>query len=178
MPCLAVACPRLDPQGMSAWQFVESQWSAQTLFDEELYHGTAHEQIQTLLAQTTIATSLPHMELDDSSRISTPPDMEPVMEYSLMLTTLSGETFKVSLSVAKFDRFEDLEDQVFHYLASFTDLKRPNRVLPQGAAPPTGFFKFVTHKEGVVLCLDPLFNVTPVQGVNRCTRRMHGCLCH
>ena len=60
------------------------------------------------------------MELDDSSRISTPPEMEPVMECSLMLTTLSGVTFKVSLSVAKFDRFEDLEDQV---MASVTDLK-------------------------------------------------------
>ena len=34
------------------------------------------------------------------------------MKCSLMLTTLSGVTFKVSLSVAKFDRFEDLEDQV------------------------------------------------------------------
>ena len=63
------------------------------------------------------------MELDDSSMISTPPEMEPVMECSLMLTTLSGVTFKVSLSVAKFDRFEDLEDQVMDYLASVTDLK-------------------------------------------------------
>ena len=44
----------------------------------------------------------PHMELDDSSMISTPPEMEPVMECFLMLTTLSGVTFKVSLSVAKF----------------------------------------------------------------------------
>ena len=48
------------------------------------------------------------MELDDTSMISTPPETEPVMERSLMLTTLSGVTFKVSLSVAKFDRFEDL----------------------------------------------------------------------
>ena len=70
-----------------------------------------------------MAKSLPRMELDDSSRISTPPEMEPVMECSLMLTTLSGVTFKVSLSVAKFDRFEDLEDQVMDYLASVTDLK-------------------------------------------------------
>ena len=45
------------------------------------------------------------------------------MECSLMLTTLSGVTFLVSLSVAKFDRFEDLEDQVMDYLASVTDLK-------------------------------------------------------
>ena len=45
------------------------------------------------------------------------------MECSLMLTTLSGETFQVSLSVAKFDRFEDLEDQVMDYLVSVTDLK-------------------------------------------------------
>ena len=85
--------------------------------------GTAHEQTQTLLAQTIIANSLPHMELDDSSMISTPPEMEPVMECSLMLTTLSEVTFKVSLSVAKFDRFENLEDQVMDYLASVTDLK-------------------------------------------------------
>ena len=63
------------------------------------------------------------MELDDSSRLSTPPDMEPVMDCSLVLTTLSGVTIKVSLSVAKFDRFEDLEDQVMDYLASVTDLK-------------------------------------------------------
>ena len=34
------------------------------------------------------------MELDDSSMISAPPEKEPVMEYSLMLTTLSGETFQ------------------------------------------------------------------------------------
>ena len=59
-----------------------------------------------------------HMELDDSSMISTPPEKEPVMECSLMLTTLSGETFQVSLSVAKFDRFEDPEDQVLDYLVS------------------------------------------------------------
>ena len=63
------------------------------------------------------------MEFDDSSRLSTPPEMEPVMDCSLVLTTLSGVTIKVSLSVAKFDRFEDLEDQVMDYLASVTDLK-------------------------------------------------------
>ena len=63
------------------------------------------------------------MELDDSSRLSTPPEMEPVMDCSLVLTTLSGVTIKVSLSVAKFDRFEDLEDQVMDYLVSVTDLK-------------------------------------------------------
>ena len=85
--------------------------------------GTAHKQTQTLLAQTTIANSLLRMELDDSSIICTPPEKEPVMECSLMLTTLSGETFQVSLSVAKFDRFEDLEDQVVDYLVSVTDLK-------------------------------------------------------
>ena len=63
------------------------------------------------------------MEFDDSSMISTPPEKKPAMEYSLMLTTLSGETFQVSFSVAKFDRFEDLEDQVMDYLVSVTDLK-------------------------------------------------------
>ena len=80
--------------------------------------GTAHKQTQTLLAQTTIANSLLHMELDDSSMISTPPEKEPVMECSLMLTTLLRET-----CVAKFDRFEDLEDQVMDYLVSVSDLK-------------------------------------------------------
>ena len=29
---------------------------------------------------------------------------------------------------------------------------------------PLGFFILVTHKEGIVLCLHPLFNVTPIQG--------------
>ena len=93
------------------------------LQETSLALGTANKQTQTLLAQTIIANSLPHMELDDSSMSSTPPEKEPVMECSLMLTTLSGVTFQVSLSVAKFDRFEDLEDQVMDYLVSVTDLK-------------------------------------------------------
>ena len=63
------------------------------------------------------------MELADSSRLSTPPETEPVMDCSLVLTTLSGVTIKVSLSVAKFDRLEDLEDQAMDYLVSVTDLK-------------------------------------------------------
>ena len=45
------------------------------------------------------------------------------MECPLLLTTLLGVTFKVSLSVAKFDRFTDLKDQVMDYLASVTDLQ-------------------------------------------------------
>ena len=53
----------------------------------------------------------------------TPPETEPVMDCSLVLTTLSGLLSR-SLSVwAKFDRFEDLEDQVMDYLVSVTDLK-------------------------------------------------------
>ena len=44
------------------------------------------------------------------------------MDCCLVLTTLSGMAIHVSLSVAKFDRFEDLEDQVMDYLASVTDL--------------------------------------------------------
>ena len=85
--------------------------------------GAAHAQTQTPLAQTVIANSLSHMEFDDSSMIRTPPEKKPVVEYSLLLTTLSGETFQVSLSVAKFDRFEDLEEQVMDYLVSVIDLK-------------------------------------------------------
>ena len=69
------------------------------------------------------ANSLPHKELDVSSMSSAPLEKQPVMECPLLLTTLSGVTFKVSLSVAKFDRFADLEDQVMDYLVSVTDLK-------------------------------------------------------
>ena len=29
---------------------------------------------------------------------------------------------------------------------------------------PQGFFKFVTHKESIALCLHPLFNISPIQG--------------
>ena len=70
-----------------------------------------------------ISNSLPQKELDSSSMSSTPIEKEPVMECPLLLTALSGVTFKVSLSVAKFDRFTDLEDQVMDYLASVTDLQ-------------------------------------------------------
>ena len=70
-----------------------------------------------------IANSLPQKELGSTPMSSTPIEKEPVMEYPLLLTTLSGATFKVTLSVAKFDRFTDLEDQVMDYLASVTDLQ-------------------------------------------------------
>ena len=42
------------------------------------------------------ANSLPQKELDNSSMSSTPIEKEPVMECPLLLTTLSGVTFKVS----------------------------------------------------------------------------------
>ena len=45
------------------------------------------------------------------------------MNCRLVLTTLSGVAMNVSLSIAKFDRFEDLEDHVMDYLVSVTDLK-------------------------------------------------------
>ena len=84
--------------------------------------GTAHVQPgHRWLAM--IANSLPQKELDNSSMSSTPIEKEPVMECPLLLTALSGVTFKVSLSVAKFDRFTDLEDQVMDYLASVTDFQ-------------------------------------------------------
>ena len=70
-----------------------------------------------------IANSLPQKELGSTPMSSTPIEKKPVMECPLLLTTLSGATFKVSLSVAKFDRFTDLEDQVMDYLASVTDLQ-------------------------------------------------------
>ena len=63
------------------------------------------------------------MEPAESSGASTPPEREPVMDCCLVLTTLSGVTFNVSLSIAKFDRFADLEDHVMDYLVSVTDLK-------------------------------------------------------
>ena len=53
---------------------------------------------------------------------STPIENEPVMDCCLALTTLSGKVIQLSLSVAKFDRFDDLEDQVMDYLVSVTDL--------------------------------------------------------
>ena len=63
------------------------------------------------------------MEPAESSGASTPPEREPVMDCRLVLTALSGATINVSLSIAKFDRFEDLEDHVMDYLVSATDLK-------------------------------------------------------
>ena len=63
------------------------------------------------------------MEPAGSSGDSSPPECEPVMDCHLVLTALSGTIVNVSLSVAKFDRFEDLEDHVVDYLASVTDLK-------------------------------------------------------
>ena len=62
------------------------------------------------------------MEPTGLSRASTPIENEPVMDCGLVLTTLSGMTMHVSFSVAKFDSFEDFEDQVMDYLASVTDL--------------------------------------------------------
>ena len=65
----------------------------------------------------------PSMEPAESSGASTPLEREPVMDCCLVLTTLSGVTLKVSLSIAKFDRFADLEDHVMDCLISVTDLK-------------------------------------------------------
>ena len=45
------------------------------------------------------------------------------MDCRLALTALSGATINVSLSIAKLDRFDDLEDHVMDYLVSVTDLK-------------------------------------------------------
>ena len=45
------------------------------------------------------------------------------MECCLVLPTLLGVTLDVSLSIAKFDRFVDLEDHVMDHLISVTDLK-------------------------------------------------------
>ena len=45
------------------------------------------------------------------------------MECHLVLTALSGTVVHITMSVAKYDRLEDLEDHVVDYLASVTDLK-------------------------------------------------------
>ena len=50
-------------------------------------------------------------------------EREPVMECCFVPTALSGMTLNVSLSIAKLDRFADLEDRVVDYLISVTDLK-------------------------------------------------------
>ena len=76
-----------------------------------------------LSAQMATVDRSPPVELAESSGTSTPPEREPVMDCRLVLTTLSGATINVSLSIAKFDRFEDLEDHVMDYLVSVTDLK-------------------------------------------------------
>ena len=43
------------------------------------------------------------------------------MEFHPALTTLSGTVENISMSIAKFDRFQDLEDHVVDHLASVTD---------------------------------------------------------
>ena len=63
------------------------------------------------------------MATPPSSEASSPRDHEPVMECQLVLHVLSGTVVSLSMSVAKFDRLEDLEDHVVDYLASVTDLK-------------------------------------------------------
>ena len=63
------------------------------------------------------------MELAGSSGDSSPPECELVLNCHLALTALSGTIVNVSVSVAKYDRLEDLEDHVVDYLASVTDLK-------------------------------------------------------
>ena len=63
------------------------------------------------------------MEPAESSGASAPPEREPVMDCCLVLTTLSGVTFNVTLSIAQFDRFADLEDHVMDHPVSVTDLK-------------------------------------------------------
>ena len=63
------------------------------------------------------------MESPSSSDASSPQACEPFKEFHLVLTTLSGTVVTISMSIAKFDRFEDLEDHVVDYLASVTDLK-------------------------------------------------------
>ena len=75
------------------------------------------------LAQSAIPSSSPKMETPRSSEVSSPRECEPVMECHLVLNALSGTVANISMSVAKFDRFEDLEDHVVDYLASVTDLK-------------------------------------------------------
>ena len=42
--------------------------------------------------------------------------------------------------------------------------RRPNRAHPRGAAPPTGVFQICHNEESIVLCLHPLFNISPIQG--------------
>ena len=75
------------------------------------------------LAQSATLFSGPSMEPSSSSDVSAPQECEPVMECHLALTALSGTVVNITMSVAKFDRFEDLEDHVVDYLASVTDLK-------------------------------------------------------
>ena len=63
------------------------------------------------------------MATSSASSLNSSRDYEPVMECCLTLSTLSGTVVELTTSVAKYDRFEDFEDQVVDYLASVTDLK-------------------------------------------------------
>ena len=63
------------------------------------------------------------METPRYSNISSPREREPVVECHLALTALFGTVVTISMSVAQFDRFEDLGDHVVDYFASMTDLK-------------------------------------------------------
>ena len=96
------------------------------------------------------------MEFDDSSMISTPPEKEPVMKYSLLLTSLSGETFQVSLSVAKFDRSVilpspvELEDCPVHHIPLAVHVPiNPERSVPEGAFAGVPRSRHVSAEPGI-----------------------------
>ena len=70
------------------------------------------------------------MATPSASRQVSSRESEPVKECRLVLTTLSGSVVELTMSVAKYDRLEDLEDHVVDYLlASVTDLEVFGRTL-------------------------------------------------
>ena len=89
------------------------------------------------------------------------------MDCHLVLTALSGTTANVSLSVAKFDRFEDLEDHVVDYLASVTDLKVFGRTIHflQAAIPREPNLGKAAAEYGVLHYLSRLQRSPPLAGM-------------
>ena len=102
------------PSGSESWDLFQSN---STVKKNQLTHTQLADSGPNSAAVTL------SMEPAESSGASAPPEREPVMECCLVLTTLSEVTINVSLSIAKFDRFADLEDHVVDCLISVTDLK-------------------------------------------------------
>ena len=72
------------------------------------------------------------------------------MDCCLVLTTLSGVTLNVSLSIAKFDRLADLEDHVMDYLVLLAQKHGTHAVSSElSSCRPQSLAFLTTHFEAV-----------------------------